>query len=208
MTDHLLTVDSLHSKVTVVCLPASVAGLRSRLDRTFGEVLPPLLADATRPVLDRYDGVVRLRSLTVRLDVGDFDEGSIARLLAARIAAALGEAMSRADDEVCIWPDHKAYLTSYVENVLALEPGHAWAFDEFRALKVLAPSEAAIEVLRARPELRLWLVAALAPALRRGSPRCSTTSAALPCSTRFSVAPARRHLRTCSPWTSRPPWRR
>ena len=172
MTDHLLTVDSLHSKVTVVCLPASVAGLRSRLDRTFGEVLPPLLADATRPVLDRYDGVVRLRRLTVRLDVGDFDEGSIARLLAARIAAALGEAMSRADDEVCIWPDHKAYLTSYVENVLALEPGHAWAFDEFRALKVLAPSEAAIEVLRARPELLASLARSGA---RTGAPARLTT---------------------------------
>lgn len=154
MADHVLAIGALRTAVSVLADPEHAEPLRGRLDRAVSQRLPPLLSEAVGRVLDRHDGVVRLRSLRLQLEhAGPFDEDALARLLAARIADALGDALTKAGDDVRAWPDGDAYLAAYVETRLGLPPGPAWPFEEFRALALLAPSEAAVAVLRARPAL-------------------------------------------------------
>jgi hypothetical protein len=150
---HVVRIGALRTDVAVVAAPAAVAPLRARLDRVLAELLPPVLAELSGPLLDRHDGVVRIRRLRVRLDDGPLDEATLARLLAARIAAALAEALSRASENVRVWADHETYLAAYLETILGLETGPSWPFAEMAALDVLSPSEAAVEVVRTRPAL-------------------------------------------------------
>ncbi|MEV4351508.1 hypothetical protein AB0J83_44195 [Actinoplanes sp. NPDC049596] len=160
MTGHRVRIGALRTEIGLVAAPAAVAPLRASLDRTLTEDLPPLLAEATGPVLDGRDGVVRIRRLRVTVGAGLLDPAALARLLAARIAGALGEALSGPATEVRVWASHEAYLTSYVEAVLGLEPQPLWPFADLAALRLLAPTEAAVEVLRARPGLLVRLAEA------------------------------------------------
>jgi hypothetical protein len=152
VTEHVVRVGTLRTDVAVVADAAAVAPLRRRLDRTLSELLPRALAELSGPVLDRYDGVVRLRRLRLTLDhTGPFTEAALARLLAVRIAAALSEALARPGGDVRVWENHAAYLATYVEALLGLDPGPSWPFADLSALAVLSPAEAAVEVLRTRP---------------------------------------------------------
>lgn len=160
MAEHLFRVGTLRTDIAVLAGEQSVAPLRGRLDRALTQSLPPLLAELSGPVLDHHDGVIRIRKLEIHLDhAGPFDETVIMGLLAARIAAALREALTRPGGKVVFWPDTGAYLAAYVENRLGLEPGPDWPFAEFSGLALLSPSEAAVEMLRTRPGLLAQLAA-------------------------------------------------
>lgn len=156
MADHVLGISALRTDVTVLAAPEAVAPLRRRLDRMLSQRLPPLLAELSAPVLDGRAGVIRLRRLAVDLDVvGPLDETVLARLLAARIAQALGEELAggASHSDVRMWVDRASFLAAYLETRLGLEHGPDWPFAELRALAVLSPSEAAVEVLRTHPPL-------------------------------------------------------
>lgn len=153
MSDATLTVARLHAELSLLGPPAVVAPARGRFDRALAR-LPSELASAAAPLLESRDGVVRLRRLQVAVDsAGALDEAQLARLVAERLVAVLREALERPDGEVRVWVTHTDYLASYVETRLGLEAGPDWPFAELRALAVLPPGEAAVEVLRARPEV-------------------------------------------------------
>lgn len=153
MAEHLLRIGALRTDVAVLATPETAAPLRGRLDRALSARLPPLLAELSGPILDRFDGVIRLRRLRIDLDhAGTFDETTLARLLAARIAAALRDALARPGaGDLRAWADQSSYLAAYVETRLGLDPGPDWPFAEFKALSLLSPSEATAEMLRSRP---------------------------------------------------------
>jgi len=113
MAEHLFRVSTLHTDIAALASEQSVEPLRGRLDRALTESLPPLLAELSGPILDRHDGVIRIRKLEIHLGhAGPFDETVIMRLLAARIAAALREALARPGGKVVFWPDTGAYLAA------------------------------------------------------------------------------------------------
>lgn len=152
MADHRVSIGSLRTDATAVATAAEVAPLRGRLDRALGDHLPRLLATACGPVLDGHDGVLRLRRLLVTLDhTGPFDEATIARLLAERVASALRDELAAPGEASRTWPDPESYLAAYVETLLGLDSVPRWAFSEFSALEVLSPAEAAVTVLTSRP---------------------------------------------------------
>ena len=159
MAQHSLRVGVLHTDVTAASAHEE-ATLRRGYDRAISEHLPAVMSELATPVLDRHDGVVRLRRLRVRLEhVGALDEPALARLVAARITAALAEALARSSTDVLRWPDHAAYLAAYVEMKLGIAPAQSWPFVELAPLDLLTPSEAAVEVLHARPQVLVTLAA-------------------------------------------------
>lgn len=136
--------------------------LRARVDGALRVGLPARLAGALEPVLDGAEGIVRIRRLRIALSLtGALEEAALARIVAARIAAEVKEALSRPGDDVRIWPDAASYVASYAEARLGLERVPDWAFPEFAALLHLSPVDAAAEAIKAHP-------ACLAELARRG----------------------------------------
>ncbi len=158
MADHAMSIGTLRTDCTVLADPLHATALRGRLDRAVSARLPQLIAELAEPILDGHDGVIRLRRLQLDLTLaGPFDEGTLARLLAARIVAALRQALADARRELRVWKSHQAYMASYVESRLGYARAPDWAFPDFAALALLSPSEAAVEILRTRPEVLVAL---------------------------------------------------
>jgi hypothetical protein len=171
MDPHRLSIGYLETRCTALAGPAAAARMGAALDRAFGAALSRALTRAAEPVLEGLDGVVRIRRLAVRLDLGDrFEEGGIASGLAARIAAALRTALARGGGEVRVWPDHAAYLASYLMRRLGLAPGPDWPFAELAKLDHLPAERAAAELIRVRPEILRPLGR---EAARRGAPEAA-----------------------------------
>jgi hypothetical protein len=151
MADHRLSIGTLQTHARVF-VSGSADALQGPLDRHLSEVLPRLVAAAAEPVLNRHDGVVRIRSLEVRLDyTGRLEPEQLARMLAERIAAELTTALSRGTPGTESWPDRAGYLADYVRWRLGIRVGPAWPFAEFLALEVLSPAESVVEILRSAP---------------------------------------------------------
>ncbi len=158
---HRLGIGRLETRCTALAGPAAAARMGAALDRALARALPPALAREAEAVLDGLDGVVRIRRLALRLDLGErFAEGGIAAGLAARIATALRTALARGGGDVRIWPDHAAYLADYVLRRLGLASGPAWPFSELAKLDHLPAERAAAELIRARPAILLPLARA------------------------------------------------
>ena len=171
MEPHRLSIGHLETRCTALAGPAAAARMGAALDRALGGALPRALTRAAEPVLEGLDGVVRIRRLALRLDLGDrLEEGGIAAGLAARIAAALRAALARGGGEVRVWPDHAAYLASYLMRRLGLAPGPDWPFAELAKLDHLPAERAAAELIRARPEILRPLGR---EAARRGAPEAA-----------------------------------
>lgn len=154
MENHELAIGTMKTACRVAAYPQAVAPLRARLDRSVEGPLPALLAKAAEPVLHGRDGVVRIRYL--RLDLahhGDWDERTLATLIASKLATTLAGLLDSREDWVRVWPDHNAYMASFIEHKLGLAHEPDWAFPEFAPLRLLSPEQAAAEVLKSRPEV-------------------------------------------------------
>lgn len=113
-----------------------------------------MLAKAAAPVLEGREGVIRIRSL--KLDLahhGEWDEKTLASLIAAKLFAALAVLLDGPADSIRFWPDHDSYMASFIEHKLGFYHEPDWAFPEFSPLRLLAPEHAAAEVLKARPSV-------------------------------------------------------
>lgn len=160
-----LVLGRVATRCTAVAGPAVAVATGARLDRAVREDLPAALARAAAPVISAQEGVVRLRRLRVRLDLGDgLDEAAFARLLAERIVGALKAALAGGAREVRHWPDHASHMAAYILFRAGLGRGEGWAFPDFAALEHLPAERAAAELILARPEVLARL--AVAPAAR------------------------------------------
>jgi hypothetical protein len=158
MENHGLGIGTLSTDCRVIAEPGQIAALRATIERATSGPFAALLASAVEPVLERHEGVIRIR--TIRLDLvytGIFDDRRLAALMAAQLAAVLRQTLDRGSADIRAWPDALAYMASYVDMRLGFvhEPG--WAFPDFEPLRLLSPTEAAIEIVKARPAVLLAL---------------------------------------------------
>ena len=160
MENHELAIGIMKTACSVAAYPQAVAPLRTRLERSVVGPFPAQLAKAAEPVLHGRNGVVRIRNL--KLDLahhGEWDERTLAALIASRLAATLANLIDTASDSVRSWPDHNAYMASFIEHKLGLAQEPDWAFPEFVPLRLLSPEQAAAEMLKSRPNVFAVLAA-------------------------------------------------
>ncbi|MGV8937552.1 MAG: hypothetical protein ACOH2J_10545 [Allorhizobium sp.] len=158
MENHGLGIGVLNTDCSVIAYPQAVAALRSTMDRALDGPFSAMLADAAEPVLAGHEGVIRIRN--IRLDLahsGPLDENSLADILASRLAAALRKALESRSSDVRSWPDHVAYMASYIDMRLGFAHEPAWAFPDFEALRLLSAVQATLEVVKARPAVLIVL---------------------------------------------------
>jgi hypothetical protein len=139
--------------------------VRSTLDLAPDNRLPRALARAAEPVFDGLDGVVRVRHLDVRLELGDALDG-FAERLADRIAGLLRAALlSDSGDEVLTWADHDHYVADYLAGRLGLVQLPSWPFEDLAVLDHLPAERATAEVVSHRPAVLARLVQGRSPSL-------------------------------------------
>lgn len=158
MENHDLAIGALKTDCRIISYPQAIGGLRSTMDRALAGPFSERLARAAEPVLEGHDGVIRIR--TIRLDLahsGPWNESVLSDLLAARFAHALRQALESRSPDLRVWPNHVAYMASYVDMRLGFAYEPAWAFPDFEALRLLSPLQAAIEIVKARPAVLMVL---------------------------------------------------
>ncbi len=150
---HRLSIGAIETRCAFLGDPVAADALRLTLNRVLREVLPHILSEAADPVLKDARGVIRIRKLQLRIDLTvGLELRDIARLIAARIVAALRGLMQRRSDQVATWPDEASYTAAYVMHRLGLAQAPNWAFPDFSALRYLPDQDAAVEVLAQRPD--------------------------------------------------------
>jgi len=147
-----LVIDRLATRCRVLAAPEAAARIRMAIDAALAARLPAALAQAADPAFDGLDGVIRIRRLDLRLDLGTVvDPRGIAELLAGRIAAALRTALTGGGSDVRVWPDRDSYLAAYLAMRSGLRPCARWPFAELAALDHLPAARATAETIRLRP---------------------------------------------------------
>ena len=134
---------------------SDAAAVEARINEIARNRLPQAIAVALSPVLQGLGGVIRINVLSLdislRRDALRLDD--LARLWARRIAEALGaEIGSHSGMNVAIFADHGDFAAAYLEMRFGEANHPEWAFPDFAALRYLAPGQAAVEILRTRPE--------------------------------------------------------
>jgi len=167
MNPHSLVIDRFHTHLALVGRREDGPGLVREVTRTVRDLLPPLCARALGPRLGERAGVVRIDRL--RLALGTSRDGVSAVAIAERLAQELARRIADAlagqggvTPGVAMWPDHASFAAAYVAHRLGLVAAPDWAFPDFRSLTHLAPAEAAVELLAARPAILSALARLLA----------------------------------------------
>lgn len=160
MENHSLAIGTMKTACKVVAYPEAVPSLRARMERAVEGPFQALLSKSLEPVLGGHDGVIRIRELKLDLShSGEWDEAVLARLIASKLAAALASLLESSPEAVRIWPDHDAYMASFIEIKLGLAHEPDWAFPDFAPLRFLSSEQAAAEVLKSRPSVFAALAA-------------------------------------------------
>ena len=160
MENHSLAIGTMKTACKMVAYPEAVPPLRARMDRAVEGPFQALLSKYLELVLGDRDGVIRIRELKLDLfHSGEWDETVLARLIASKLAAALASLLDSSPEALRIWPDHDAYMASFIEFKLGLAHEPDWAFPEFAPLRFLSPEQAAAEVLKSRPSVFAALAA-------------------------------------------------
>lgn len=180
MATHSLLIDRYRTRLALAGRGEDGPGLAREVTRLVRDLLPPLCARALEPRLGLRPGVARIDRL--RLVLGISRDGLSAAALADHLAEALARRIAdalagqgTAVPGVALWADHASFAAAYVAHRLGLVAASDWAFPDFRPLTHLAPAEAALELLAARPAILPALVELLAD--RGGAERLA---AALP----------------------------
>lgn len=166
MTDRL-GIGAIETRCAFLGDPVAADALRSTIDHAIRDVLPAMLSETAGPLLGNSSGVIRIRAIKLTIDLGSApDLRGIARVLARQIVQALRNLLTSANRDVAIWKSYDSYAASYVLHRLGVVAQPDWAFPDFTALRVLAPREAAIEVLAAQPTA-LTVLAQTGPGTRK-----------------------------------------
>jgi hypothetical protein len=167
MTIHRLLIDRFRTRLDLAGRDEDGPPLAREVGRTVRDLLPPLCARALEPRLGARPGVVRIDRL--RLALGISRDGLSATALAERLAEQLARGIADAlagqggaAPRIALWSDHASFAAAYVAHRLGLLAAPDWAFPDFRPLAHLAPAEAAVEVLAARPAILAQLTGLLA----------------------------------------------
>lgn len=160
MENHALAIGTMKTACKIMAYPQAVPPLRVRMERAVEGPFPALLAKSLDAVLEGREGVIRIRNIALNVNhSGEWDETALARLIASKLASALANLLDSSPEAVRIWPDHDAYMASFVEYKLGLAHEPDWAFPEFAPLRHLSPEQAAAEVLKSRPSVFAALAA-------------------------------------------------
>jgi hypothetical protein len=182
MAEHSLAIHRFQTRLALTGLREDGPPLSREVSRAVREHLPAAAARALEPLLGSLDGVLRIDriALTLRLDRGEISALRLADLLAREIARAVaeraetGSAALRIGAKIAFWRDQDSFAAAYLAHRLRLVPAADSAFPDFRPLAQLAPDEAAVELVAARPEILAALArllgAAAAPALAASLP--------------------------------------
>lgn len=152
---HTLTLDVVEARCQLVGSAADAPAVERRLERVSREDLAQAIGDAVRGPLGGDDAeVVRIDRITLDLVLTReaFETSELARLWGQRISAAVAAALARPGHPgVARFPGHAEYIAAYVEHRFGVGRHPRHAFAEFGPLEHVSPSEAAAELLAARP---------------------------------------------------------
>lgn len=163
MQAHRLVLGRINTDCVAMANTEAAAAMGARLDRVMRHDLAGALAQAVAPLLGDREGVLRLKHLRIRLDLGEgLDQPGLANTIAEQIAAALKTQMAQAPATLKYWPDHESYLADYVLMRLGVVAQPDWAFPDFINLGHLPAERAAAELIRARPAMLSALAKAAA----------------------------------------------
>jgi hypothetical protein len=154
MENHALAIGTMKTACKLMAYPQDVPQLQARMERAVEGPFPELLAKSVEQVLEGREGVIRIRNIALTFNhSGEWDEKVLAQLIASKLAAALASLLDSSPEAVRVWPDHDAYMASFIEFKLGLAHEPDWAFPEFAALRLLSPEQAAAEVFKSRPSV-------------------------------------------------------
>lgn len=125
-----------------------------RLVRAIETGVPDAVAHQVRPVLDGAAGVIRIRTLRLEahIDLGRMDDAAVGERLGRLIALALARELRRSTGtNRREFRNRAAYLAAFVT---ALRQGRAWQswwLQEFRSLRALGETGAAVHALAREP---------------------------------------------------------
>lgn len=184
MVTHSLAIERFETHLALVGLREDAARLEQEVGRAVRDLLPAAIGRMLAPLLGERAGVLRINRIAValRLGRGDAAPAQLADRLAREIALAVADRAAEAGATVegeglAFWPDHISFAAAYLAHRLRLAPGPDWAFAEFHALRELAPHEAAVELIAARPAILAALARRLgvgaAPALAARLPEAT-----------------------------------
>lgn len=163
MEPHRLVLGRIDTDCVAMADAEEAASMGARLDRVMRHGLAGALPVAVAPVLDGHEGVLRLKHLRIRLDLGErLDQPGLAEAIAGQIAAALKAQMAKTAPALRHWHDHESYLADYILMRLGLVAQPAWAFPDLMNLDHVPAERAAAELIRARPAMLTALAKAAA----------------------------------------------
>jgi hypothetical protein len=182
MVEHSLAIRSFETRLALTGRREDALPFGRELGRVVRDILPAAISAALTPLLGSRDGVLRINriALELRFERGEMSGFRLADLLARDIVRAIAEraggasALPRIGAGFAYWPDHASYAAAYLGHRLRLAPAPDWAFSDLRPLGQLAPHEAALELIAARPAI----LAALARLV--GAAAASALAASLP----------------------------
>lgn len=156
MAQHMVRIGRLDTRLRTV---GARAATEPQLAAALSHRLSDLLATLLEPVLDAYDGVIRINTLDLQLNGTGFgDPTRLAHLLAEAIACEVGQALTGHHRPIMVWPSRTAYLAHYLRHRLGILPGSAWCFEDLRALNELTAGQVLIQLVTDEPQI-LWELA-------------------------------------------------
>lgn len=159
---HRVQIGVLETKCEVTGPHARRESIRSAVDLSCRESLPRALTQDLDQALSGLDGVIRIRRLDLTCQSLDPLGPALARHISGEIIKTLRAALAEAQGHLSAgraravdmrhWPDHAAFMASFVLFRLGLTADAPWPYRDFAALDTLSGQEAAVEILAARPE--------------------------------------------------------
>jgi hypothetical protein len=159
-----LTID----KLTTYCrIPRSVEGSRALVDEVAQGKLLYEIGAQLGPSLDRVPAVVRLKRLSVSLQLSprEIRRGKLACAWARALGVSLHRALARpaADGVISsrLYETRAAYKAAMVHHVLSQGTARCWEFPELRDRRDAGATAAALSILLEEPDLIGAIVASL-----------------------------------------------
>ena len=167
-----VTIDKLVTRCRVSRRHESAAGL---VDRVVRRRLAAEVTEFVGPALSRQARVVRIRRLSVKVEIasGEISEDALAAAWARALARSLFEALAYPSDsgpvQIVRAESPAAFRAVFLRDLLTGQAGTRWEYAEFSELLRLPSHEAAVSLLLRHPENLVATLIALdgSPALQR-----------------------------------------
>jgi hypothetical protein len=150
-----LTLEEITTELVLLGTRQQAWHRRREIDRLARERIPRELADRLDQLLTGWNGVIRIRTLRLELDVGvrALQSGALVDEWARRLADALVEELRHgASGNVAFFDSAADYAAAYMlARVEGREREIAWQFGDFAPLRYLSPAEAAVAIVQQAP---------------------------------------------------------